>query len=129
MDPVNREFLLSFWKIHILQHASERPVYGQWIAEELKSHGYAISPGTLYPALARMEQNGWLTSTPAGPGPKARRDYALTRKGAGVLAALRSRVGELHREVCGARAATPRRRAQAGAGRRPGAWPEREGLR
>jgi hypothetical protein len=27
-DPVVREFLLAFWKIHILHHADEQGVYG-----------------------------------------------------------------------------------------------------
>ena len=32
-DPVIREFLLAFWKIHILHHAEEQGVYGQWMLE------------------------------------------------------------------------------------------------
>ena len=51
-DPVVREFLLGFWKIHILHHAEEQGVYGQWMLEELQRHGYRLSPGTLYPLLA-----------------------------------------------------------------------------
>ena len=40
-DPVVREFLLTFWKIHILHHAAEHQgVYGQWMLEELGRHGY-----------------------------------------------------------------------------------------
>ena len=35
-DPVVREFLLGFWKIHILHHAEEQGVYGQWMLEELQ---------------------------------------------------------------------------------------------
>ena len=62
-DPVVREFLLAFWKIHILHHAGERGVYGQWMLEELDHHGYRLSPGTLYPILARMAARGWLRSS------------------------------------------------------------------
>ena len=63
-DPVEREFLLAFWKIHILHHAAEeRGVYGQWMLQELHRHGYRISPGTLYPILARMADRGWLCAT------------------------------------------------------------------
>ena len=43
-DPVVREFLLGFWKIHILHHAEEQGVYGQWMLEELHHHGYRLSP-------------------------------------------------------------------------------------
>src|SRR4030095_25578 len=59
-DPVVREFLLAFWKIHILHHAEEQGVYGHWMLEELRRHGYRLSPGTLYPLLARMARRGGL---------------------------------------------------------------------
>ena len=58
--PVNREVLLSFWKVHILHHAGEAPVHGQWILTELRRHGSRTHPGTLYPLLNRMERSGWL---------------------------------------------------------------------
>ena len=45
-DPVEREFLLAFWKIHILYHAEDGGVYGHWMVEELHRHGYRISPGS-----------------------------------------------------------------------------------
>ena len=61
-DPIDREIRLALWKIHILHHARHRPVYGRWMLEELAEHGHPLSPGTLYPILARMEANGWLRS-------------------------------------------------------------------
>jgi len=68
-----REILFAFRKVHILYHAAERPIYGQWIINELRRHGYEISPGTLYPLLRRMEEQGWLKETPAPPdSPQAR---------------------------------------------------------
>jgi PadR family transcriptional regulator, regulatory protein PadR len=98
-----REILLALWKVHILHHAAERPVYGQWIIGELRRHGYDISPGTVYPLLRRMERLGWLecADTGARRSPKARREYALTRKGAGILGVLRASVGELYGELAG----------------------------
>ena len=97
---VTREVLLGFWKVHILHHASEEPVVGQWILEELRRHGHAVSPGTLYPLLKRMERNGWLRceSDPAA-GLRGRRYYHLTARGAAVLQVLREAVVELHHEV------------------------------
>lgn len=97
---VEREFLLAFWKLHILHHANEEPVVGQWIMRELRRHGYEVSPGTLYPLLARMEARGWLRSRsdPRG-GPRARKEYTLTRGGRSVLGLLRRQVAELYREV------------------------------
>ena len=97
---VAREILLGFWKVHILHHAAEHPVVGQWILEELRRHGYDISPGTLYPLLKRMERNGWLRcETDAGAGPRSRRYYHLTSGGRAVLKIARAMVRELHREV------------------------------
>jgi PadR family transcriptional regulator, regulatory protein PadR len=99
---IAREIRLAFWKVHILHHAGERPIYGQWLLEELRRHGFHVSPGTLYPLLTRMHAEGWLR--PARPrsaaaSPKARREYRLTSKGATALTGLRDQVDELHREV------------------------------
>ncbi len=100
MHALQREVLLSFWKVHILHHASEAPVHGQWILTELRRHGYEISPGTLYPLLNRMERLGWLRgkADPNG-GRRARKDYRLTRRGGKVLAAIREQLRQLHEEV------------------------------
>jgi DNA-binding PadR family transcriptional regulator len=112
---LTREIMLGFWKVHILHHASEEPIVGQWILSELRRHGYDISPGTVYPLLKRMERNGWLRSaTDPGAGPRDRRYYRLTPTGAAVLEFMRGAVGELHHEVV--EAAKVRRRGRA---RRP----------
>jgi DNA-binding PadR family transcriptional regulator len=97
---LTREILLGFWKVHILHHAAEHPVVGQWVLSELRRHGYDISPGTLYPLLKRMEEAGWLRCEPEpNGGPRGRRYYHLTAAGAAVLAIVRETVIELHREV------------------------------
>src|SRR5688500_2361644 len=101
-DPklLTREILLGFWKVHILHHAAEHPVMGQWVLTELRRHGYDISPGTLYPLLKRMERNGWLRcEAKAGAGARGPRYYHLTPDGAEVLDILRENVVELHHEV------------------------------
>ena len=99
-DVVTREVLLSFWKIHILHHAGEAPVYGQWIADELRRHGYNISPGTLYPLLRRLERHGWLKCKKGrGSAANARKEYRLTREGSKVLRLIREQVEELYLEV------------------------------
>ena len=97
-DLVAREFLLAFWKVHILHHAEEQGVYGQWMLEELREHGYNVSPGTLYPILARMARRGWLRAAE----PKratAARVYRLTPRGRAVLAQVRAALDELYEEV------------------------------
>lgn len=97
---LTREILLGFWKVHILHHAAEHPVVGQWVLTELRRHGYDISPGTLYPLLQRMERNGWLRSeAERDGGVRGRRYYHLTAAGAAVLQVLRDAVEELHHEV------------------------------
>ena len=102
-----REILLGFWKAHILHHASEAPIHGQWILLELRRHGYELSPGTLYPLLNRMERLGWLRSKsdPNG-GPRARKDYQLTAAGRKILNVLRKQIQELHTEVVKGKAPT-----------------------
>ncbi len=102
MQEIEREILLGFWKVHILHHAGEGPIHGQWITNELRRHGYHISPGTLYPLLARLVQRGWLHCTRDRDGGKrARKDYRLTPKGRKVLRVIREHVEELYDEVIG----------------------------
>jgi DNA-binding PadR family transcriptional regulator len=100
-DPIAREFLLAFWKIHILHHAADgRGVYGQWMLEELSHHGYRLSPGTLYPILARMAKRGWLRAAEPARS-KGARIYRLTPRGHDVLNQLRLSLDELYGEVGG----------------------------
>ena len=98
-DPIAREFLLAFWKVHNLHHAADgRGVYGQWMIEELHRHGYRLSPGTLYPILARMATRGWLRAAEPARS-KAARVYRLTPRGHDVLNQLRAALDELYEEV------------------------------
>lgn len=100
MKAATREILLSFWKVHILHHAGEQPIHGQWILTELRHHGYDLSPGTLYPLLNRLERHGWLRSRRApGGGARARKDYRLTPQGRKVLSLIRERLVEMYGEV------------------------------
>src|SRR4051812_50109454 len=106
-DPVVREFLLTFWKIHILHHAEEHGVYGQWMLEELQHHGYRLSPGTLYPLLARMARRGWLRATE----PKRARDarvYRITPAGTEGVKRVRGAPGGLPHEGGGGPRRGPR---------------------
>ncbi len=110
-DPIAREFLLAFWKVHILHHAADgRGIYGQWMLEELGHHGYRLSPGTLYPILARMAKRGWLRASEPERR-KGARVYRLTPRGHEVLNQLRLSIDELYREV-GGRPASPRARTK-----------------
>ena len=42
---VNREILLSFWKVHVLHHAAEGEVIGNWMLEELRVAVFAQQLG------------------------------------------------------------------------------------
>lgn len=100
LKAINREILISFWKVHVLYHAAEGEIIGQWMLKELKHHGYEVSPGTLYPMLKRMEANGWLKSeADAALGPKAPRAYRITAEGRKVLKVVQKQLHELGVEV------------------------------
>jgi hypothetical protein len=43
--PDHREFVSGFIRLHILHHASQEPLVGYWMIEELRRHGYEMSPG------------------------------------------------------------------------------------
>jgi len=96
---LDRDFLLGFIKIHILHHASRSEVYGAWLIEELRRHGYSMSYGTLYPTLHRLEEKGYLASRVENVGGKRRKNYTITAKGRKALKEARARIRELVDEV------------------------------
>jgi PadR family transcriptional regulator PadR len=85
--------------LHILHHASEEPIHGAWMSGELANHGYQISPGTLYPTLHRMEEDGLLVSEKQNVGGRVLRVYRATPAGELALAEGRRAVQELANEV------------------------------
>jgi DNA-binding PadR family transcriptional regulator len=94
-----RQFLRGAVQLHVLHHAAEREVDGAWMSEELARHGHRISPGTLYPALHRMEAEGLLTSRDELVEGRRRRRYRATEQGRRVLADTRRALRELAAEV------------------------------
>lgn len=98
-----RDLLLGFIKLHILYHAGEEPVYGVWLMEELARHGYEISPGTLYPTLHALEEEGYLTVEKRVVEGRMRKYYTLTDAGRQALAQARLQALELIREIGGER--------------------------
>ena len=79
----HRDLLSGFIRLHILHHAVEGELYGQWMIEELARHGYRLSPGTLYPLLHGLEKKGYLISRVEREGRTARKYYGATRSAAG----------------------------------------------
>jgi PadR family transcriptional regulator, regulatory protein PadR len=94
-----RDFFLGFIKIHILHHAAQEPVYGLALIQELARHGYTLSPGTLYPVLHSLEQDGYLASEERVVQGKVRKYYTLTEAGSRALVEARHKIRELVDEV------------------------------
>ncbi len=86
-------------RLHILYHASQEPIFGAGISQELARHGYRLSAGTLYPMLHALEQKGYLRSTVAWEGRQSRRFYRATAKGRKALNSARVKVQELFGEL------------------------------
>jgi DNA-binding PadR family transcriptional regulator len=89
----------DFIKLHVLHHASEQPVYGLWLIEELAEHGYRVSPGTLYPLLHSLEGSELLKSYNEVHEGKVRRYYKITPVGRRQLKKAKSQLIELMREI------------------------------
>ena len=98
---VTRDFFLGFIKVHILHHAAEDPVYGLALIDELRRHGYDLSPGTLYPVLHGLERAGYLTRTERNVAGKVRKYYCITDGGRAALMDARVKIRELVDEVLG----------------------------
>lgn len=95
----HRDLYAGLIRLHVLHHAAEGPVYGQWIAQELARHGYTLSPGTLYPLLHALERRGYLRSRLDRSGNRRRRVYRATAAGRKALAAAKDKVRELFGEL------------------------------
>lgn len=94
-----RELELGAIRIHILHHASEAPVFGAWLIEELARHGYSLGYGTLYPLLHRLEEDGLLVREERVESGHVRKYYTATERGRAELARARRLIAELHGEV------------------------------
>ncbi len=98
-DPILRKLFLGFIQIHILHHAKEEAIYGSFMIEELRSHGYDISPGTLYPIFHSLEKADLLTVESKVIAGKVRKYYSITQKGQEVLIEAKAKAKELTREL------------------------------
>ncbi|MFC5713646.1 PadR family transcriptional regulator [Thalassorhabdus alkalitolerans] len=85
-----RDFFLGTIKIHRLYHASKEPIYGSYMIEELKNHGYDMSSRTIYPTLHQLEEK-----VVCG---RIRMYYTTTESGNNLLRAWRQ-IRELAEEV------------------------------
>ena len=91
----HHDLLAGLVRLHILHHAAEQEIYGQWMINELAEHGYKLSPGTLYPMLHAMERKGYLSCRRLRDGKTVRKLYAATKFGRAGLALATIRLREL----------------------------------
>src|SRR5215467_1740853 len=95
----DRDLYSGLIRLHVLHHASEEPIFGLGMIQELARHGYRISPGSLYPLLHGLEQKGYLRATEQRNGKSRRRVYRLTPAGEKALKAATHQVRELFHEL------------------------------
>ncbi len=98
-DPILRKLFLGFIQVHILHHASKEPVYGSFMIDELSSHGYEISPGTLYPIFHGLEKAALLRVQSKTVEGKVRKYYSITEKGETMLREAKLKIKELTNEL------------------------------
>jgi len=98
-DPIIRKLFLGFIQIHILHHAKKEPFFGSWMIEELREHGYSMSPGTLYPILHNLESSEYLKKENRVVDGKIRKYYSITEKGDELLQEAKNKAYELFREI------------------------------
>jgi len=66
MARANSDLLRGTMDLLVLQVVAQRPLHGYGIGqhiEQLTDEVLQIEQGSLYPALYRLERNGWLTSS------------------------------------------------------------------
>jgi len=93
------DLLTGFIRLHILHHAAEHEIYGQWMIDELANHGYRLSAGTMYPMLHAMQEKGYLVSRIERQGRTARKLYRATKLGKQGLALAKVRIREFTGEA------------------------------
>jgi len=76
----------------VLASLASGPKHGHAMIEDIASIcGTRLGPGTLYGAIARLEQQGWIEPLPPE---ERRRPYRITAQGARVLRAKLTTLGQ-----------------------------------
>lgn len=96
----NQELYIGLVRLHVLHHASEGPIFGLGIIQELGRHGYRLGPGTIYPLLHGMEGRGWLRAQQQLVEGRKRKTYIATASGRRALRVAREQVRQLYEEMC-----------------------------
>ena len=88
MAKIPQKTPLSPPAFHILLALAEGPLHGYAVMQHLIDAGIKVGPGTIYGALHRMQDAGWVEQAGAekARGPlKQRQSYVLTKEGRAVL--------------------------------------------
>ncbi len=87
--PFNIRFVPpGILKPYILRLLSNRPMHGFEIMEEIFERTGRVwrpGPGTIYPTLSWLEENGYVEGVLEVRGEKARKPYRITPKGTAAL--------------------------------------------
>lgn len=94
-NKVINKLLSGFIQVHIMRHAHKGELYGAWLIEHLQSHGYTLSPGTIYPLLKRMEGDRLLTVSNKTVNGRIRKMYRTTPLGDKALSEAEIKIKEL----------------------------------
>src|SRR4051812_25947537 len=85
MDPPKKAFVPGSLDMLILKTLTGGPLHGYGIAQHVKAHSrevLQIDEGTLYPALQRLRQRGWVAAEwKKTPNSQRARPYTITAAG------------------------------------------------
>lgn len=98
-NDVLRHLQLGFIRLHVLYHADKEPICGVELIDELRRHGYAVGPGTLYPLLHQLEAAGLLAYVEQVVDGKRRKNVRITPAGRRLLGQARTKLQELASEI------------------------------
>ena len=98
-EQITRKIFNGLIYVHILHHGNVEPFYGSWMIEELQGHGYKVSPGTLYPILKSLLEEGLIEKEDRNVNGRIRKYYKTTTVGVKLLNELKNNLSELFHEV------------------------------
>lgn len=98
-QTIRRSLIKGTITLFILQRAQYESVYGGELTKALRTFGYTMSPGTLYPLLHTLEQEKLLKSRTTTVRGRVRRYYDITPFGRDCHREARRMLAALAREI------------------------------
>jgi DNA-binding PadR family transcriptional regulator len=92
-------FFEDFVRLHVLHHATKKPICVGEVVTILNRHGYRLNPRAIRPVLQAMEQAGYLAGFSVVVDGKRRRYYEATAEGRQVMEVATPRLRELATEL------------------------------